>query len=163
MNFRFGKSLKNDFLLFLWFISFIIGIGFMLFVSVGPDSYRMIDWSLLLANGVSRFDLAESALAIVFSLISLTAFVLFFKRLAYITSFQKECEMVSAKVVDIHYVKDRCGIDLEYLYEGEKRTRHIVLMNNAQTKYIHMDSEVSLLVKNRNPKKVLIPSLYFDE
>ena len=35
-------------------------------------------------------------------------------------------------------------------------------MNNSQTKYVHMDSDVELIIKDENPKKALIVDLYFD-
>ena len=48
------------------------------------------------------------------------------------------------------------------MFEGELCKKHFAIMNNSQTKYIHMDSEVELIIKDENPKKSLIKELYFD-
>lgn len=163
MKFKFTKSLKNDFLMFLSFIGFIVGFGFVLFFSFGPKSYRRIDLKKIFENGFNNFNFSDSILAIVFLLIIIVSLIFFIKRLVYIKSFSDERNMVDAKVVDIHYVKDRCGVDVEFIFLGEKQKKHFTLMNNSQTKYIHMDSEIQLLIKDENPKKVIIPSLYFED
>ncbi|MCQ2584505.1 MAG: hypothetical protein MJ185_02850 [Treponema sp.] len=164
MRFNFFKSLKNDYGLFLSFTGFLISTAFFLFLSVGPASYRLIDFQTILDNGFKDFRFTDSFAAIIFGFLILISLFCFIKRICYVRSFgQEECTKVTAKVTDINYVKDRCGVDMEFIFGGETVKKHFALMNNGQTKYIHMDSEVELLVKNCNPKKAIIISLFFDE
>ena len=54
-----------------------------------------------------------------FSLIIVVTLILFVKRVLYIKSFENEYRTVDAKVVDINYIKDRCGVDVEFNFNGE--------------------------------------------
>ena len=163
MKFKFGKSLKNDYGILLSLTFFIIGIVFIVFFSVGLQAYRLINIEKIIQNGIKEFNLADAIILIILGFLAIISLILFIKRLCYLKSFtNEECKYVTAKVVDIDYIKDRCGVDVEFIYEGNTCKKHFALMNNSQTKYIHMDSEVELVIKNGNPKKSLIAELYFD-
>ena len=43
MKFKFGKSLKNDYIFLLSLTFVIICIGLLIFYSIGPQAYRLID------------------------------------------------------------------------------------------------------------------------
>ena len=163
MKFKFGKSLKNDYIFLLSLTFVIICIGLLIFYSIGPQAYRLIDIKKIIQNGFDRFDLAEAIVFIIFVIMIVLSFILFIKRFFYIKSFTDNYKTVIGKVVDINYIKDRCGVDIEFMFEGNICKKHFALMNNSQTKYIHMDSEVELIIKDENPKKVLITELYFEE
>ena len=108
---------------------------------------------------LSTFDFRVLA---AYSLIVLAGLILFAKRILYIKSFETESRIVDAKVVDINYEGDRCGVDVEFILSGVNCKKHFAFFKNKQTKYINIDSEIKLIVKNENPKKCLIKNLYFD-
>lgn len=162
MKFKLGKSLKNDYIFLLSLNFFIIGLGFLIFFSIGPQSYRLIDMEKILKDGIKNFNLADSIILIIFGIMMIVSLICFIKRLLYLKSFTANCQNIIAKVVDINYIKDRCGVDVAFMFEGELCKKHFAIMNNSQTKYIHMDSEVELIIKDENPKKSLIKELYFD-
>ena len=163
MKFKFGKSIKNDYAFLLSLIFVIIGIGLIIFFSIGPQSYRLIDINKIIQNGFDGFNLADTIVLIVLVIMIVVAFILFVKRFFYLKSFTNNCITVMGKVVDINYIKDRCGVDVEFIFEGKLCKKHFALMNNSQTKFIHMDSEVELIIKDENPKKTLIAELYFEK
>ncbi len=165
MKFKFGKSLKNDYILCVSFISIFIMTGLFVFSSFFPYAHisrRRIDVSEIIERGSEGFTLPDPVLIIIFGTIIIGSIICFLTRLSYLKSFTDECRKVNAKVIDIHYIKDRCGVDVEFMHEGIACKKHFTLMNNSQTKYIHMDSEVELLIKDGNPKKSLIAELYFE-
>lgn len=162
MKFKLGKSLKNDYVFLLSLNFFIIGLGFLIFFSIGPQSYRLIDIKKILKDGIKNFNLADSILLIIFGIMMIVSLICFIKRFLYLKSFSNNCQTTIAKVVNINYIKDRCGVDVIFMFEGELCKKHFAIMNNSQTKYIHMDSEVELIIKDGNPKKSLIKELYFD-
>lgn len=163
MKFKFGKSLKNDYVFFLLLTFVIIGIGLLIFFSIGPQSYRFINIEKIIQNGIDNFNLADTIVFIIMGIIIVVSFILFIKRFCYLKSFTNNCITVMGKVVDINYIKDRCGVDVEFIFEGNLCKKHFALMNNSQTKFIHMDSEVELIIKDENPKKTLIAELYFEK
>ena len=154
-----AKSLKNDYFLGLPLIFTLVSAGFLVYFGIS----RTIDFeelrSLSLEEMISTLDFI---LLVVFLAVILIGIICFLKRMFYIKSFENEYKTVDAKVVDIHYIKDRCGVDVEFILNGETCKKHFALFNNKQTKYVHMDSEVKLLVKDDDPKKSLILELYFD-
>ena len=162
MKFKLGKSLKNDYVFLLSLNFFIIGLGFLIFFSIGPQSYRLIDMEKILKDGIKNFNLADSIILIIYGIIIIASLICFVKRFLYLKSFSNNCQTTIAKVVNINYIKDRCGVDVTFMFEGELCKKHFAIMNNSQTKYIHMDSEVELIIKDGNPKKSLIKELYFD-
>ena len=163
MKLNMKKALKNDYLLTLSLLFCIIGVGLCVFFSCGPRSYRHINLNLIQEFGIQGFvKTADFVLLLVYALLVIVGLVCFAKRLAYIKSFEDAYKTVSAKVVDVRYVKDRCRVDLEFTLAGQVCKKGFVLFNNQQTKYIHMDSEVTLIVKGENPKTSLIQELYFD-
>lgn len=155
------KSVKNDYGLFFTFLLPVMIIVVEVIYSVLGDekidinALFSLSYSVLMQTSVfRRFLLLFAAF--------LVCLICFIKRIAYIKSFENENKKIEAKVVDIRYVKDRCGVDVEFDLYGTKCKKHFALMNNAQTKYIHMDSDIVLIMKGENPKKVLIEELYFD-
>lgn len=162
MKFNFGKSLKNDYLLFGLLCFLLIGIGFFLFFSIGPESFREIDIRKILNNGIKNMSISDTIIGIIFGTMIIISLIGFLVRLKYLISFAGEEQFVDAKVVDINYSRDRCGVDVEFDFEGNQCKKHFALMNNSQTKYVHMDSDVELIIKDENPKKALIVDLYFD-
>lgn len=162
MKFKLGKSLKNDYVFLLSLISFIIVLSFLIFFSIGPQSHRLINLEKILKDGINNFNLADSILLIIYGIIIIASLICFVKRFLYLKSFSNNCQTTIAKIVNINYIKDRCGVDVTFMFEGELCKKHFAIMNNSQTKYIHMDSEVELIIKDGNPKKSLIKELYFD-
>lgn len=162
MKFNLFKSVKNDYVFFISAVFFVIGLGFLIFFSIGPQSYRSIDMETILRNGIKNFNLADTIYLIIFGIMLIISLIFFIKRLCYLMSFSDDCQKANAKVVDVNYIRDRFGVDVEFMFEGEICKKHFALMNNSQTKYIHMDSEVQLIIKDENPKKALIKELYFD-
>lgn len=157
MNFR--KSLKNDYYLGVCAIFSVIFLGVLVYYFVTQE----IDLGVL--SGLSFSELVGTSdflVFAIFSLVILGGIVLFVKRIIYIKSFENENKLVDGKVVDITYVKDRCRVKVEYNLNGENYIKKFMLFNNKQTKYVHMDSEVKLLIRDENPKKALISELYFD-
>ena len=122
----------------------------------------MINLEKILKDGITNFNLADSILLIIYGIIIIASLICFVKRFLYLKSFSNNCQTTIAKVVNINYIKDRCGVDVTFMFEGELCKKHFAIMNNSQTKFIHMDSEVELIIKNGNPKKSLIKKLYFD-
>ena len=163
MKFKFVKSLKNDYVFLLSLTFMIIGIGLLIFFSIGPQSYRFIDIERIMKNGIVRFNLGDTIELIILGTIIVVSSILFIKRFFYLKSFTDNYNKATGKVVDIDYIKDRCGVDVEFMFEGNLCKKHFALMNNSQTKFIHMDSEVELIIKDENPKKALIAELYFEE
>ena len=154
------KSLKNDYGLVLAFLAPIVSIAilcYFIFFAKIIDVNIISELPFLVLIRTSDF-----IIFFIFFVILVVGLVFFIKRIAYIKSFENENKKIDGKVVDIHYVKDRCGVDVEFDLYGTKCKKHFALMNNAQTKYIHMDSDVVLVMKDENPKKVLIEELYFN-
>ncbi|MCR5765146.1 MAG: hypothetical protein K6G09_04110 [Treponema sp.] len=153
------KSLMNDYYFGLSVIGFLVCVGFIVYSFVSGK----ID-----INAVKTMSFAEilgdsnCLVVVIFSVLALVSLIGFIKRFIYIKSFENDNQVIDAKVVDISYVKDRCRVKVEYLFNGETFVKKIRLFNNKQTKFVHMDSEVKLLLKYENPKKVLISELYFD-
>lgn len=152
-------AIKNDYLLGLLLIapiSFSVVGGVLIATkAISPKVFLELPFKELPAT--LDFRIIAS-----FSLIIVVTLILFAKRVLYIKSFENEYRTVDAKVVDINYVKDRCGVDVEFNFNGKSCSKHFMLFNNKQTRYVHMDSEVKLIIKNENPKKCLIKDLYFD-
>lgn len=155
----FKKSLKNDYWLDLPLIFSLVFSGTIIYLGIK----KTFDFELWQATPLSELiKTLDFQVFAGFSVIIIAGLVCFLKRLAYIKSFENAYKTVDAKVVDIHYVKDRCGVDVEFMFNGENCKKHFALFNNNQTKYVHMDSQVQLLVKDDNPKNCLIQDLYFD-
>lgn len=153
------KSIKNDYPLGLSLIAPLMCLV-VLAILIGTNNVcPQILRNMTLAEMWGTPDFRILAL---FSLIIVVTLILFVKRILYIKSFENEYRTVDAKVVDINYVKDRCGVDVEFNFNGESCSKHFMIFNNKQTRYVHMDSDVKLIMKNENPKKCLIKDLYFD-
>ncbi len=158
MNFL--KAVKNDYGLGVFLIFVLVGLGFGGYFTFIKNEISLQQlFALPFAEMVSTKDFYQLT---VFVLIVLFGLFFFVKRVVYIKSFEGECRLVEGKVVNIRYVKDRCGVDVEFLLDGNLCKKHFTLFNNSQTKYVHMDSQVQLIVKDDNPKKSLILDLYFD-
>lgn len=154
-----GKSLKNDYYLGVSLLSCVLFLGILIYFVVT----KVIDFEVFSRLSVPEIiNTAEFQLLVIFVLLLCVGAVSFIKRLLYIQSFENSYRTVNAHVVDIHYIKDRCKVWVEFNYNGEINTQHFMLFNNQQTKYIHIDSEVKLLIKNENPKTSLILELYFE-
>ena len=162
MNYKMSlkKSLRNDFFMGLPMITALVSAGLLVYFFVS----KKVDFKSLTALPFAQAVKTESfILLLIFSFALLLSLFFFVKRILYIKSFENECEKLEAVVTDIHYVKDRCGVDVEFSMNGEQCKKHFVLFNNSQTKFVHMDSVVTLLVKDGNPKKSLILDLCFDQ
>lgn len=158
MNLR--KSLKNDYGLGLSLIFGFVGTGFLCFlIFIKKDISIQKILSLSPLEAIKTLDFIYLA---IFAIMLISGFVCFAKRMMYIKSFENEYKIVEGTVVGIHYIKDRCGLDVLFQLNERVCKKHFSLFNNDQTKYVHMDSDVSLLVKENDPKKVLILDLYFD-
>ena len=153
------KAIKNDYLLGLLLIApitcIVIEVILIATKTISPSVLIELPFKELPAT--LDFRIIAS-----FSLIIVVTLILFAKRISYIKSFETEYRIADGKVVDINYVKDRCGVDVEFVFNGENCSKHFMLFNNKQTRYVHMDSDVKLIMKNENPKKCLIKDLYFD-
>lgn len=156
------KAIRNDYGLTLSGLFPVIGAGFLAFYSLIKKNIDFQKMLSLINRPMELVSTSDFILFAVFSLFIIVGLAFFAKRVSYINSFEKGCTVVDGKVVDIHYTKDRCGVDVEFLLFGNVCRKHFALMNNSQTKYVHMDSDVKLIVKDENPKKVLIMELYFD-
>lgn len=160
LKLNFKKALKNDYRLFLPLVVCVIGIAFFCYFTfvkkqIAPSKFASLTPPELLKTG-------DFYLALIYVLCTALGLAFFLKRLFYIKSFERGGRTAEGVVVDIRYVKDRCGVDVKFDFYGTPCKKHFTLMNNAQTKFVHMDSVVNLLMKDENPKHVLIADLYFD-
>lgn len=108
-------AIKNDYLLGLLLIA--------------PISFSVVGGVLIATKAISPkvflelplkelFSTLDFIIITLFSLIIVVTLILFAKRISYIKSFEPEYRTADGKVVDINYVKDRCGVDVEFVFRN---------------------------------------------
>lgn len=157
---NFYKSIKNDYCLGISIIFplCIVVIYLIDFFISKKTNLNLIINSTLVEN-IKNIDFL---LLVFYSIVIIICLICFFRRIVYIKSFENEYYVVKANVEHFNSYNGSYGIDLIFELEGKICKKHFALTRTKQTKKFNTDSEISLLIKDFNPKKSLILDLYFD-
>lgn len=159
---NFGKSLKNDFILFLGFIFFAISVGLLI---IGPfciNGKFKIDYKMMMESVFPECTHTSDFIGLIVASVFLIAgLVISIVRIKYIKSYGNEYKHVDAVITDINQYRDRFGIDVVFTYKNQEFHKHFSLMLNKETKELVNKDTVSLLIRNDAAQHVLISDLYF--
>ena len=149
---KFVKAISNDYVLMLSIIAVGIGIVFILILSI----FGFMPNFKHPNSGVISKDIGIP----VFSGFLIIFIPLFFIRLNKIKTIIRDGELITGKIKDINFFKDRGRITVEYTYEGEVFEKGIAIMKTKGTNEIKKDEEKVLIVNKYKPAQFLIVDFF---
>lgn len=160
-KFKFFKSFMNDYLLQVTVIFSVVTLIWMVvhfYLSTSINVYLNLlktdFFSTIFYDDFIQFEIP--ALLFIPSVIC-TAI-----RIRYIKSFEGEVIKLSGTITKYSTYRSTCSITVEYKYESQPINKHFAFGKTKLTKNYKSMGNVTLIMKDDNPKHVLIEELYFE-
>lgn len=136
MKMKLLRAIKHDYMLLgcvIFFVFSVVGVGFTEATTVGIS---------------------------VFLYVGVGFFVLGLIRYLVLRSYFKNSMTVTGVIEDVWFMKDRGRVTYKYSIDGNTYVKGSAIMKTKETRDFYKGLSVTLIVKEHNPKKAIIQSLY---
>lgn len=161
-SFNLKKTLKYDYATLLTVLMTLMNFFIIVFFSVGTGEYHLIDWKTLITLGFPECFMTSDFLVLgIFLFFFLLSLILFKLRLNYIKSFGDEYIRVKGEVIYFYRSRNGYSISVKYSYKNQEYKKGFAFLKTKDTG-MKKGSEITLLIKEENPKRAIVMDFYFD-